>query len=348
MQESYSVLYDDGRRVLQKFLLSRGVSEDESDEIVQNLFVGILNHWSRLQFNSASAWYGYLYESCRNGIRHAAKNPNPSSPLRETEDHRIDVHGIIAKVLDRERLYSVADEVWLGVEPEDGHKRCLAAQLHFIDGLSPEEALKVVAAGQPPPIQPDDFLEWISSPWVLRKVAFNELYISSDRLCAEILGLESWSNDEFDRIWLHAKRNDPELVAIGDWTCIEVDFILMRYRAGIPFSLALAKTAKPLSRERGLEIHDRCRSRYPFVKKMINLWGRTEGIPFRDQALGANSLWKRLVFQYYVLHELPQDDILERISPAADVAGYRIRNINTWIANRLLDDILSWRAKNDG
>ena len=345
--DAYQILYKDGQKVLRDYLRTRHAAKSDIEDIIQIVFVRILNNWDRLRFDRKSAWYAYLKEAARNAsydIRPKEQNEIKVDP----PDLRANSYELILRILDQEFLFNVADRVWLGTPPEDSQIRCLAAQFIYVDGKSEESVLRFVTSSraQSKPKTCQELLEWLHHPWILRKLAYQELHVSNDCLTALILGHSAENTAIIDDYAFKVRQTNPEEFANPNWKWGQVDYIFLRYRYGIPMSLAIGKTKVKLERQEASSIESKCRQAFPFIPSMNNLWQRSENHPYRTEALTENLLWKRLVFEYHVTNCLPQDDIIERISPSAEIAGYGIKNINSWIAKRLREDLTNWLEAN--
>lgn len=337
---AFRILYEDGCQVLQAFLRRKGVPEEEREEIVQDIFVRILQNWNRLSFDSRAAWYGYIYKAARNAVY--KESPQYENGSAEHVPHPANMWEHITHILDADRLFEAADSTWFGSCPKDSNIRCLAAQYLYIDGQSLEDVFGFVSdsTASDKPSDSDSLHEWLSDSWVLRKVAFQALYLSNDSLTALLLESPHFTSQDIDAISKMAKNRLPSEHAIGNWKWGDVEFILLRYRYGVTMSAAASKVSGHITLERTRTISAKCLGCFPFVEIMSSLWSKLNCNTGRERALNSNELWKRLVFQYYAAHELSQDDILDRVSPPAAVSGYTINNINTWIASRLVENIL--------
>ena len=340
---AYSILYRDGREVLIRYLKHRSIPDEESEDIIQKLFVRILENWERLHFENGSAWYKYIHESVKNAIR-SRKSGKTEEIKSDPEDPRAEILGGLWQRLGKERLYKTADYALLGQRPIDAELRRLAATYVYVDGKPTDVIFRsvIVKNAKAELSSEQDFESWISDVWVLRKIAFDQLYVPNDALTSLILGEKALDSSQLDSYVKQAKEMPPQSFAFGEWCWQEIDYVLLRFRAGIPQAHAIGKVVGNLTKERASEIHARCLESFPFVSCMGALWNRLDSNPNRKEALSKNNLWKRLVFQYHFAESLPQDHILERISAPAAISGYNLNNVNSWVAGRLEGDLRKW------
>lgn len=344
--EAFAILHADGHKILGNYLARRHLRPDDAEEIVQSVFLKVFNNWHRLRFSSTSAWYGYLYEAARNTLRD--KRQKPAEELAsEPVDRRSDTFVIVERHLEAQHLQTLADSLWIGNGDSEGPLRCLAAKLLFIDKTHPDHVLRFLRAKgvKDCPADCTQIVSWLDDGYVLRKLAFDALYFSAEKLTALLLGISALSKDEMELVEDKARSSRQDALAIGTWQWCEVQFILLRYRSGMSVNQAHSRTEAWLSKERAFKIDAICAASFPFVSIMTRLRDGMKGLQCFDPAFAGNSLWKRLVFQYHVAQELAQEDILGRVSPPAEVVGYRLNNINTWIANRLAKELSNHAAK---
>lgn len=340
-KEAYDILYTDGRKALEKHLRGKAVPRDDSDDIIETIFQSILENRRRLKFVSVFPWYKYLYTAARNARRdHPPHVPGEISV--EVPDQSPTAESIILRAFEHDLLHSLADSTWLGQAPSDAPTKLLAAQMLYIDGHPPEKVFAFVCSStaKVKPQGPSQVASWVGDLWVMRKMAFQALYWSNDRLTNLLLGLPDASAEDLDALGAEAVSNPSSECAVSGWTWKEVSLIINRFRFGMPLRQALGKIpAEGLDEPRALKVCARCESLFPFVNSMTVLWQQLEGHPLRERTLKKNPLWKRLVFHYYAVHELPQEDVIDRVSPPAAVTGYQLNNINTWIASRLVKEL---------
>lgn len=331
-EDAFDVLYKDAQVFLARFLAARFATVDEAEDIVENIFKRIIENRLRLKFETVEQWGSYLCVAALNGLKDRPPLPDepPDDPPGSNEDP--------VDELLRQSLYRLADEVWLGIAPRDGEARRLAAILLYVDGASASEVLELVQVGSATskPATAQELQGWLSDQWVLRSLAYQQLYVSNDDLVSFLLGRD---RRELDGLSQAAQSCPPQDAAVGGWNWGEVWIIFLRYRYGMPPVQALRRLPENTNATDIKRVCDRCTDRFPFVSTMVSLWRRLDGHPLRDDVLGKNPLWKRLVFQYHSVHELPQEDILARVSPAAKIAGASFNHVNAWIGGRLEDEL---------
>jgi len=336
--DDYALLYEDGWQSIRNHLRKKRCPDSDIEDITQAVFAIIYERRRSLTFTYLGQWYAYLQRAASNRYHDL---PRPHQTLRGVDP--IDERGEIVKKVEarlaREALLRHADNVWLGEEPAlDADAKLLAAQYFYTDGLAASEVIPLISPrckGKKPRSE-EELLGWLSELSVLRRLAFASLYYSNESLTAILLGQPSATTEE-----LNALLYSPSERLINGWRRQEVDVIRWRYRHGLPLAHIPMDVRGRLSSEEITALTARCQAEFPFVRMMTLLWTRLEGHPLRPEVLTKNLLWKRLVFQYHVYDELPQDDIRDRVSSPADVAGYRLRHVNAWVASRLRDELKS-------
>jgi len=325
-EEDFALLYEDGRRVIRDYLGKSGCSATDSEDVAQKVFISVYLRRAKLEFPDLNHWRAYVKKAAQRVILDKVKGEKPG----EDEEVPYVPPDIVEEIAKREllkKLYAIADRIWLGAMPEeDADIKILAATFLYADGLSATEVLGYVAGkcrGTAPTTE-SELLDWVSHVAVLRRVAYNSLYYSNEELSDLLLGTGPVKGGQ---------------AGAAKWNPTEAGIIRHRYRHGtsmahIPISIRGALTSEDIS-----SITARCRARFPFVYVMTLIWSRLDGHSLRKEVLTKNSLWKRLVFQYHVRDELPQEDILERVSAPALVAGYELNNVNTWVASRLREEL---------
>lgn len=326
--------------MLHLYYRKRKIDLEHGDDATQTIFSRIWDNRASLHFESAGRWYGYIYTAVRNFLKDVKDDFRP--PV-ESIDPKANTWEQVIKLLEAEGLYELADRTWLGKTPSDGVAKALVATMIYVHGDSPAAALEwsALTSASYKPQKVEELEEWIGDLWVLRKVAYNALYLRNELLVAFLLGVPNASTEELNQLQNATSTGN----APGGWHWDDIAVVMMRYRHGISLLNVERKIDPPIERNKLLAIDDRCRSLFPFVDTMTTVWTSTELHPLREKAFAENPLWKRLVFQYHCADNLPQDEILARISDAAGVTGYRLRNINTWIADRLEQELTRSRQQ---
>ncbi len=344
-------LYELSRDALSCFLKYRvkvtgADAEDLIQDIVQDTFVKL---W-HADFADAGipAWYKWLQTTARNrylDIKRAQKpqDPLPQNQPADAEDKEWKVVLKIVRDARVEGIYYAANVLWLGLDPKltaDRHEcQFQAALLYYCQGISCDVILKMLRDTDPgsPPLTQQTLEDWLEHPGLLRLLAFHELYYSNDRLAACLLGLCDTAPDLEKQLQDVVKTPPPGL------TCEEVDLLLRRYRYNQTVDTILARVPYAQTAQEINALLVRFAERLPFSSKIVFLLQHVRDLKRRAQ-LDKPGLWQRLAFQYhYSRDEVPINDILERIRPAAQHVDYTLNQgqLNVWLSgNRLLDRLI--------
>jgi DNA-directed RNA polymerase specialized sigma24 family protein len=267
--------------------------------------------------------------------------------LQEIPDSELPViDSLLASLQDRATLYRLADEVWLGEQAIDHHRRLLAAKLFYIDGLAWDRVALIVSGGPPDrkSVTRQALDQVFSDPTMIRYVAYAVLYFNNPAITALILGLDTADLDAIERATWGARNGEPP----AGWTWDETAVILRRYLKIMLLDQIAAIPECSFEKEDLRDLFDRCRQRFPFVARIDALLSRLEHLPDAAQLLTHRRLWSRLVFQYHASDELPHRDIHERVAPPAERVGFTLTlgMLNVWLSNgRLLEKLVKRNAE---
>lgn len=321
--EAFERLSEKARPVISAFLNRYPCSHEEREDIIADTLLKVANARSRFRPEGEAAWRQYLRSVALNCLRDEfRKRPGarevPLDNLGEIPfEDRPYIDALLEHAEDRRRLYAEADACWLGQSDEEGDRRLLAAQLHG-DGIPAETIARLLGASSL-----DDAL---TDPVVVRRFAFHRLYFSNDRLSCHVLGIEAKSlNATAERANRGTDLPPPE-----GWTWSEVQVVLLRVRNGLLTKQIDRFTRHGLSTNEVLTVIERSLTLYPMAGEAQRLCVELPN----TAPLAKDALWKRLAFQYYCADRLPQLQIHERTSPAAEVLGYRLTEpvIAGWIS----------------
>ena len=299
-------------------LQSNEAREDAIGEVIQKLWQ------SRESFKPGSelGWRRYILTIAQRGQIDAARRSGsrPSEVLIDSVDSFAEEGDYAARFLDaaiRGELYDVADRHWLGWKDElprsERDRRVLAAKLLHIDKLPWRSVCRLVHLwndmGEPDRATLES---WLAQDGPYLTMAFDELYIPSSALA------------------------DHVIATLGlDLEGEEADWIRKR-AAAAPFS------------ETNEEWSDRWIATLPFKSLVKALHLTLAEPPCREHLLAQPGLWKRLVFEYYAVDELPHKDIAERTAAAARESGFELNatTLNNWLSmGRLAKELAKVREQ---
>ncbi len=324
--------------------------ESDRQDVIQITLERIWAKRLNFKVQSIGAWWAYVAVTARR----CALDRIGANVETILEDIPTDQHDYIAIIAEfsahRSRLYSLADELWLGTDSSlpklDRKRRLLAAQLHYLHDQPWEETCAIVGVGKP--IAREELDSWLLSDAVLNDLSYSQLHKGNERLACKILGLDdSVRESEFDDFRRRAERGmaaPPE-----GWGWEEVRIVILRYVNGL-LTEKIQQLAPDLSKPQIEAVLEKCKVRLPFEDAALELQRAFVGKNLCQNPLTSAGLWKRLVFQYFAAQELPQKQILERTQSAAQSVGYELTEgmVNVWLSGgRLIGQLISHARKGE-
>ncbi len=310
----------------------RSILQRESDreDAIAGTLAKLWEKRSSFQVRTEGAWWAYVFtiaRRCALGMRAGESALELDDALTPDDDQAIHTYADLRH--DRERLYRLADELWLGIgaglDERDRRKRLLAAQLFYLHGQSVREIIAVLGGRS---LDRGTLDEWLADEPTLRDLAFNELYLENEALTAHILKLgPAISLDELEA---SSGQEEPP----GGWTWSEVKVIIRRFRNGLAND-KLAQLFPDLTADEIALLLKRCAGLLPFTTRSQSLRKLLGNRRVNLSPLTEGGLWKRLVFQYHAECDLPQKQIFERTEPPAAVFGFHLTEgmLNVWLSN---------------
>jgi DNA-directed RNA polymerase specialized sigma24 family protein len=321
-REAFDRLVVVSRPALLNFLRRYGLSEDAREDVAQAAFRNI---WaSRMSFepNGLGAWTAYVRTvGARCAIDHLRRAGRISETnidaLPEIPKADLPYLDVLIDLAMRKRFYDVADACWLGKPAIDQDRRLLAAQLYYLHGMEPDAIAALLGDGA---CNLDD---WLEDTPTLRRMAYGEFYRTNDELAGIVLSPDApLTREELENVSRQAfEMHDEE--PPGGWTWPEVRIVLWRIRNGLMTEQIVRFRQCEVSEEELPKLYARCKRRFPFVAAAKRLL-ETVDERTRTAMFKRADVWKRVAFQYHCAHELPQKQIHERTTDAADVTGYSL------------------------
>jgi DNA-directed RNA polymerase specialized sigma24 family protein len=342
--EAFTRLSDRVERFLWRYLASLVPLEQEREDIILAVLEKLYMRRSDFQVKGVGAWWSYVAITARRCVYDRSPQTKDSELVDQLPDRDLEVIGNFAELSHfRSLLYRAADETWLGIprnlEERERRRRLFAAQLLYLNDSSWRDISTLLGGVESNPRSLLD--SWFLDISVILDLAYNHLYIDNDTLICTILRPEKpLTRRELDGILSSESTSSSPL---GDWTWTEIKIAVWRYRNGL-------LTEKIQQIDRHLTLHviesalEKCRSRLPFERRVRELQSALAKRRVPIDLLATPGLWKRLVFQYSLVHELPQRQILERIEKAAGIAGFNLTAgmLSAWLSNgRLLEQLSS-------
>ena len=349
-EDAFTHLSNRIERFLWRYLATLVPLPQDRDDVIATVLEKLYSRRCEFHVQGLGAWYAFVATTARRcawdrASKHEFLELNEEIPARDLE--------LIANVAEmshlRSLLYATADELWLGVSrdqsPAERNRKLLAAQLYYLHGRPWEEVCRLV--GKEKPIGRKMIDSWLSEPAVLRDMAYQSLYVDNDSLICALLGKDRpLSSHELEQLSVAAEKGlgDPP----AGWTWSEIKIAIWRYRNGL-LTEKILQMDPALKREQVDAALARCRLQLPFEKIAVTIQEALIKKRAPVNPLSAPELWKRLVFQYSAIHELPHKQILERTEPAARVAGYSLTAavLNGWLCNGRLTEQLAKYAKKE-
>lgn len=341
-QHAFDLLMAESRPRLEGWVRPFAPNRETMEDILQEAYLRVWRSRETFQPRGGSSWWKYMkITAIRCGIDHTrmsgpSRSDDPDEVERIPDRDQWVIDTLIEFLGDRERLYRLANEVWLGTPPPEHSRRILAAKLFYIDGLPWSQVCDILSAGYPgrPRLQRQDLDAWLADAVLVRYLACEVLYYSNAKLCALILGIPADGSDRFEDLLSEAQQV-RDSVEGANWTDSEIQAILWRYRYGKLVEQIEHIGTVALEKKDLQLIFDRCREEFPFTSVMEKLKARLDRIPSTTGVLGKTGIWRRLIFQYFANDELSHRDIHDRTAPAAQMAGYNLTMgmLNVWLSN---------------
>ena len=348
------------------------VESDEDDDIVSAAFTKLWRARQRIAITNERAARALLYRITRqcllDNIRTRSRTPRnlvdidaeeaPDSAATDTQ------YRVLNEILAAS-LLAAADSVFLGLDrsllPSTHRRQLLAAQYFYNSRLDCRTIAAMMAPSAPDaePLLTEKLISaWVHHPGVIRLLAFTELYYDSAHLLGALFNGKTLNDEMIGQLFHQASRSRPEDMAFNDITWSMVAIAILRYY--------FCESSSNMQAGR----HDLLRS-WGFTAETTNaiLHAIEAQLPFRQDArelleslrvahveqpekiLGMPAVWERLAFQYSYLMQLAQKDILERVQPPAQVAGYTLTDstLNAWISGeRLKQKLIRYWKEIDG
>lgn len=349
-EEAFSQLSERIYGFLHRYLATLVPREVDRQDVTALVLQKLYAKRSEFQVQSVGQWWAYVATTGKRcAWDHAGKHHDIAleDDLPESDLNAI---GRVAEMSQfRTMLYRAADEFWLGVPkvlPESERRtRLLAAQLFFLNDAPYNEVCQIV--GRPKPLQREVLDEWLSDRSVLMDLAFNYLYVDNDVLICSLFGPKSpLTLKELD-VWSRNAEKESGEPPEG-WTWEEVKVAIWRYRNGL-LTEKIQQSCPQLTAQTIQAALDKCAARLPFERRARELQSALKRKHVAFDPLSATGLWRRLVFQYSIAHELPHKQILERTESAAAVAGFGLTAamLNGWLSNGRLVTQLAAKNKEE-
>lgn len=318
--------------IMDRYLRPIVTREEDRHDVIQEVRLRVWGYRSRFQNRGIASWLNFLKTTTeRCGIDLGRGNPlslqlddRRFGDIPESEMPVVTTFFELTR--DRERLYQLADGLWLGEPGPDFDRRLLAGKLFYLDG-KPWDLL--VARLK---IDRKTLDTWLRDPVVLAHVTFAGLYRGNARLTCHILGLPP--SEDLNALLMKARDGSDDAPPPG-WTWPETYAVLWRFRFGKLTEQIAAMPECTLDREELRALFDRCHQIFPFENLIRMLIARFDLAPKGVSTLSGSPLWRRLVFQYAAADELPHRDILLRTERSAELAGYSMTlgMLNVWLSN---------------
>lgn len=349
-EKGFSTLVARSRPFLIAQFSGSRLPEADREDVIQDVFHRVWRARHRLDFPNAGSWWRWIRTIASNCMVDMLRSRDPSISIEDLENSEIPddelelIDDLIDAMDDRRRLYRLADEVFLEI-PEtmserDRNRRLFAAKMLLIDKLPWQTVCRMLNAGcsEDAQVSRKQLDEWVSSPSLLRCLAFSELNWDNHRLCEYLLS--GSVNAPSARPWT---RTTP-------WSADEAFAIQLRFQHVMLLDQVVARLSDRLTKSQLISVFDSCAERFPFIEIVRRLNADFDFGRRTREPLSSQGLWHRLVFQYYSHNGLPHRDIFDRTSAAAKEAGYMITMgmLNVGLSNgRLFKRLADHLAKKE-
>lgn len=337
---------------------------DDREDVIQEVKQRLWRSRQRLEDRGMGGWWRYVKTTADRITIDYFRERSAAASLDDPEMGEIpdadlpDVDALVGVLVDRERLYRLADACWLGAPAPDHSRRLLAAKLFYVDGLPWSDVCEIVGRGSPDRRPPSrrELDDWLADQTVLAHLAYSSLYVSNDALTQRLLGLPAGDPESLERLArraaeIAARDAEPdEAPPTENWTWPEIAAILWRFRHAMLLDQIVRLQACRLDLNELEQLFDRCRDLFPFSTTVVRLKESTKASPGAGDVLSGAKLWQRLVFQYFAADTLPHRDIHDRTAPAAEAVGYQLTlgMLNVWLSNgRLMKSLAKFAGREE-
>jgi hypothetical protein len=344
--DAFAVLTLHSRPILETYIGSRIFPPLLPEDVVQDVLVRLWQKRRTFEPKGWVSWICYLKRACEWSLANFTKTGS-QVPFEDIEDltstELEQIRSLVEVGLSDEEIRFCADTILLETDPDldtsTRSRQLLAAQMYVLEGARWDEIATLLTRSRPfaAPVTRKIFDVWLADESLLNRLIVSHLYVGGDELAGILLELPSDKQSDLTELLKLASANCATDPAPGGWTWDEVAVIILRYRNALFKDQILRLQACRLKESEFSDLTDRCVARFPFQKRMRNVVGRLGALRLRAK-LGPPGLWQRLAFEYWMFDDLPNNDIMDRIKPAADEVGAKLTPgmLNVWICNERL------------
>lgn len=333
------------RRFLWKYLATTTPKEADREDVIAIVLEKLYAKRCEFQVRSVGQWWSYVSTVGKRTAWDQAKKPEEQLD-EELPERDVEFIGNVAEMSHfQTRLYRLADEFWLKVPsdlPEsDRKRRLLAAQLFYLHGAPYAEVCEIL--GRNKPLDRETLDEWLSDPSVLMDLAYSELYLGNDELLSNLLSPEHpLSGKELNAVVRASDDGSSE--PPSGWTWEEIRIARWRYLNGL-LDEKIQQISPGLTQKKIDATLAKCKASQLYERIARGIQNALRKRRVALDPLSKTELWRRLVFQYSICHELPHKQILERTESAARVADFNLTAamLNGWLSSgRLVSQLAAY------
>lgn len=327
---AFDKAWSDVARPLVGWLRNQGNSPDRCEDISQDAAKRLWAARTKLDIPGRGAWWRLVRRVAIN-IAIDGNRKDGGNIFQSLEDDIPDedlryLDLLLEALEDIERLYQLADDLWLGkLDEDDGVDAVLAAKLYYVHRVPISEIQRKTG------ISTQQLDRWLTSGPALTRLAFLRLYFCNDDLTGFIFDPGSpLPPGELDRLTEEARsrgQNPPP-----GWTWDQVAVAMWRVRNGLKTEEILHFKRCRFSPAQLEKTYLCFQARYPYATRAEQLRQRF-GEADQISHLRATGLWRRIVFSCHAADGLPYKQILERTTPAIDKLDTRLTHamLTGWI-----------------
>ncbi|HLK14373.1 MAG TPA: sigma-70 family RNA polymerase sigma factor, partial [Fimbriimonadaceae bacterium] len=177
------------RTFLWRYLAGYAPDASDREDIIAEVHLRLWGRKGKLEFPTLGAFWAYTAKTARSIALNRIRSEIPTEEFDEqlsVEDGEF-VDTIAEASGDRERLYALADELWLGTEASGsaGRTRLLALQLYYLHGQSVQEIAELLVGSTMGDRR--QVSGWLEDGALLLGLCYHESYFDNDRLAAHVL-----------------------------------------------------------------------------------------------------------------------------------------------------------------
>jgi len=327
--EAFETLCASSRLAGFRMLSRSGVKDADAEDVIQSAFAELWNSRRTLSAATPGSWYSLVRRSVMWQLSKRISKIEREKFLSEQiipEDELPYLDEMVFASDERRKLYTAADDLWLGPMEDDLVFGVAAARLILVEGLEIEDVASMFE------VTKEQVSRWLRKEALLTRAVYLGLCWPVEKLAGYVLRPDfPLTSDELDQV------TSPEGFSPGpDWTAEEARIVCWRLRNGMRKRDIVRISAGSLDLPTVEAVLKKLHVALP-LEEIARSMRQGLAEVGRPNALASAGIWKRLAFQY-ALRELPNSQIVDLVAPPASVGPFLIdaAKLNRWVTSGLL------------